>query len=244
VSDRLAVLEDLRRPILATLDKSVDDATRSMWRSDADSLFTLLRMAADLERRGARAEMSAAYLIERAQSRCSQVASELHALGAEGERLEAALLAAFAELRSALPSPAEISVAPSAAPIRKISPTEYHLACAVCAAPAVIVRVVTAEPPPIHLNAGQLECAGITRSVGLRATPEQVFAWLDAGDLAALHDYMERVQDIDGGLDAWCPQCALTYCRTHYNVREAWDEGFYDCSRGTCPRGHSRTIDD
>ena len=123
-------------------------------------------------------------------------------------------------------------------------PAEYRLNCAVCGTPAVALRLVTEEKPPVHLAPGLVECAGITRSLGLQLAPEKLWGWLEAADLAALHSYMADDCDIDGGLDAWCPQCRLIYCRAHYNVREEWDEGFYDCSRGTCPQGHTRIVDD
>ncbi|MBZ5521260.1 MAG: hypothetical protein LAP21_03280 [Acidobacteriia bacterium] len=86
-------------------------------------------------------------------------------------------------------------------------------------------------------------CAGITRSVSLNPAHNQdIFRWLAAGDLAALHAYME--DKFDGGLDAYCPACDRIYCRTHYNVCEEFDEGMYDCSRGVCPQGHKRIVDD
>jgi hypothetical protein len=239
-----ARLEMLREPVLRLLEAQADESIRRMWSGDAKSLFTLIRAAADLYGRGARAEESIAYLIQDAQSRCGQVASELHALGDQGQRLESELLAAFADLRAALGPKSPPPERADATPIEKISPTEYRLSCAVCGTPAVILRLVTAEKPPVHLSSGQVECAGITRSVGLRAAPEKIFAWMEAGDLAALHSHMEDDCNIDGGLDAWCPQCRLIYCRAHYSVREEWDEGFYDCSRGTCPQGHTRIVDD
>ena len=50
--------------------------------------------------------------------------------------------------------------------------------------------------------------------------------------------------DIFEGLDAYCPECDEIYCYTHYNAQEFWDEGFYDYTKGTCPNGHVRDIDD
>jgi hypothetical protein len=29
-----------------------------------------------------------------------------------------------------------------------------------------------------------------------------------------------------------------------FSHNQEYDEGFYDCSRGTCPQGHSRMVDD
>lgn len=246
----LEALESLRAPVLAIIESCPDESARGMWRGDARAFFLLCHAAADLFGRAERAEASAGVVMERAQSECGRVASELRALGAEGERLETALLAAFGELHALFAKAEPTAPAPPDVPIQKISPTEYRLLCAVCGEPAVVLRLVIADKAPVILGRpavashGEVECAGIVRSVGLRIAPEKVFGWLEAGNLAALHDYMGREQDIDGGLDAWCPQCALIYCRAHYNVSEEWDEGFYDCSRGTCPRGHTRLVDD
>ena len=45
-------------------------------------------------------------------------------------------------------------------------------------------------------------------------------------------------------MDAYCPTCDRVYCRDHYQTEERYDEGFYDCTYGTCPQGHRRMIDD
>lgn len=42
----------------------------------------------------------------------------------------------------------------------------------------------------------------------------------------------------------WCPRCALVYCPGHWVVWQEMDEGFYDCTRGRCPEGHERILDD
>jgi len=30
------------------------------------------------------------------------------------------------------------------------------------------------------------------------------------------------------------------YCRSHWNTETTFDDGFYDATYGTCPRGHRR----
>jgi hypothetical protein len=32
--------------------------------------------------------------------------------------------------------------------------------------------------------------------------------------------------------------------RSHYQLVTEYDDGFYDCTRGTCPEGHRRMVDD
>ncbi len=45
-------------------------------------------------------------------------------------------------------------------------------------------------------------------------------------------------------MPCWCLVCEAIYCREHWTKETLFDEGFYDCVRGTCPLGHVRTIDD
>ncbi|HET7229602.1 MAG TPA: hypothetical protein VFJ16_06340 [Longimicrobium sp.] len=42
----------------------------------------------------------------------------------------------------------------------------------------------------------------------------------------------------------YCPECKACYCRDHWRQWMEFDEGFYDCTYGTCPRGHTRMLDD
>jgi hypothetical protein len=41
-----------------------------------------------------------------------------------------------------------------------------------------------------------------------------------------------------------CPTCEQSYCADCWSVRVEQDEGFYDCTRGRCPRDHERILDD
>lgn len=42
----------------------------------------------------------------------------------------------------------------------------------------------------------------------------------------------------------YCPECERTYCHADWNIYVVFDEGFYDCTRGTCPAGHRHMVDD
>ena len=42
----------------------------------------------------------------------------------------------------------------------------------------------------------------------------------------------------------YCPDCAQNYCRADWHTHVQFDEGFYDCTMGRCPRGHQHVIDD
>jgi hypothetical protein len=130
---------------------------------------------------------------------------------------------------------------------QRIAAREFTIACSVCGQLAIRVCPIAQSRGILKaiLSDAEFICEGITRSFALRADGvERVFAWLRDDDLAALHRYILDEADVDGGLDAYCPECDQIYCREHYNVVEEWDEGFYDDSRGTCPSGHTRLVDD
>ena len=42
----------------------------------------------------------------------------------------------------------------------------------------------------------------------------------------------------------WCPDCPASYCDRHWSHEPVMDEGFYDCTYGTCPSGHRTILDD
>jgi hypothetical protein len=41
-----------------------------------------------------------------------------------------------------------------------------------------------------------------------------------------------------------CRKCAKSYCSSCWTVWVDFDDGFYDCTRGRCPDGHVRVMDD
>jgi len=42
-----------------------------------------------------------------------------------------------------------------------------------------------------------------------------------------------------------CGRCDRPYCQDCWtNVYPTFDDGFYDETRGTCPRGHEQSLDD
>jgi hypothetical protein len=42
----------------------------------------------------------------------------------------------------------------------------------------------------------------------------------------------------------YCPECGQNYCRADWRTCVSFDQGFYDCTMGTCPRGHEHMVDD
>jgi predicted RNA-binding Zn-ribbon protein involved in translation (DUF1610 family) len=73
-----------------------------------------------------------------------------------------------------------------------------------------------------------------------RAAVDAVAAILDAGgaDPAALRLIGRDLTPF------YCPDCELNYCGADWNAEVFWDEGFYDRTMGTCPRGHRHLLDD
>jgi hypothetical protein len=42
----------------------------------------------------------------------------------------------------------------------------------------------------------------------------------------------------------YCPDCELNYCGKDWRTYVLFDEGFYDCTMGRCPKGHDHMVDD
>jgi hypothetical protein len=81
--------------------------------------------------------------------------------------------------------------------------------------------------------------SGITRSKAFPLTlAANVLRELQGGRISSVHSSIEE------GIDAYCPACDRIYCRDHYLLDVEYDEGFYDCTRATCPEGHRRMVDD
>jgi len=235
-------LKNLRDRIVALFSASrLDDSTKKIWCDDAKGMYYRV-VSADAIAGSGDPDAVRGWL-HGASSRYQQVASELRALGDEGKKLENELKQTFAACHQAIGSRIPDIPIPATAPARVIrnSAEHYELPCSVCGKKAVTVHPAGSEEKILK----GIICAGITRAVGINVQhQEEISAWLESGDLAAFHHFMEIDEDVDGGLDAYCPKCDKIYCRTHYNVVEAWDEGFYDCAYGTCPQGHRREIDD
>jgi hypothetical protein len=68
--------------------------------------------------------------------------------------------------------------------------------------------------------------------------PEKVATALASGSAAALFAIDEEFAPF------WCPDCRASYCRAHYRTTTLYDDGFFDCIRGVCPKGHARTLED
>jgi hypothetical protein len=132
--------------------------------------------------------------------------------------------------------------------IKKVSDQHYELTCSLCGQTAVVVRVGTRDDWADKDGTEYLQYRGITHEPmpGLDAKHgERIFPWLEKGDLAAIHAYFKEIDvRMEEGIDAYCPECDAIYCWTHFNPYQEFDDGFYDCTWGTCPQGHRRILDD
>ena len=127
--------------------------------------------------------------------------------------------------------------------------------CAVCGEVASTVTLVatgqpdprlTPEPPGVPpgvsmilADHASLSIAGGPVSVTVGPVPvEAVAAALATGRASALFEIDSELAPF------WCPRCRAAYCRDHYRTETLYDDGFFDCIRGTCPKGHQRTLED
>jgi hypothetical protein len=67
---------------------------------------------------------------------------------------------------------------------------------------------------------------------------ERVTIALRAGSAAALFEIEQEYAPF------WCPKCRASYCREHYRSWPVFDDCFFDCLRGVCPKGHERILED
>ncbi|MHA1240350.1 MAG: hypothetical protein ACTSQU_06105 [Promethearchaeota archaeon] len=122
----------------------------------------------------------------------------------------------------------------------KVSDSEYHLPCSVCGKISVDYKIGFGRFDEHE----SLVYTGITHSRSLRKDlASELFEILKNENLLGVHQFMQKYHSQEG-LDAYCPQCDNIYCWEHYKAREEYDDGFYDCTYGECPKGHQRIIDD
>jgi hypothetical protein len=122
----------------------------------------------------------------------------------------------------------------------RVSNSEYHLPCSVCGKISVECKIGYGRFDK-HKS---LVYSGITHSRSLNKNlAEKLFPLLKKGDIEKTHEFMKDYMCYEG-IDAYCPDCDKVYCWEHYNARVEYDDGFYDCTMGECPKGHRRMIDD
>ena len=123
--------------------------------------------------------------------------------------------------------------------------------CAACGEVAAVVRTVRADVPA---DMGPPLGPQSHRDDGIMVDYFFGTAWkrADPGTYAAVRAILDSEQPdpaelrrIDWELAPfYCPECGQAYCRADWHTYVVFDEGFYDCTIGTCPAGHRHTVDD
>ncbi|HUX99999.1 MAG TPA: hypothetical protein VMV49_10635 [Candidatus Deferrimicrobium sp.] len=253
IRDLIQDLEDVKDKIITflTQDAEIDSSTQNIWGTDVKEVYYNIVAAWEMLDAAAGGEIkyaeSSEGFLATAKSRFAQCSSELKVFGDEGLQLDSELTNTFEKCCTALnielkPLIAQKELTPPSKRIIKVSETEYKLPCSVCG--EIAVSFWTGIPQ--FSDKESLICSGIVHRAGIAlSAAKQIFSWLDHDQIAEVHSYLEKNTVVfEEGIDAYCPECDKIYCYSHYDTREEWDEGFYDCTYGTCPKGHTRIIHD
>jgi hypothetical protein len=252
--DYVQKIEDIMEDIINYLIslKDLDESTRNIWTSDVKAFFSntvsaweLLVTIKEENSTSKHIADSKSYLYA-ARNRLSQIISQLNIF--QNRKSSALILQvenAFREYWDALwinydeLLPRKSYRKPSKR-IMKISDLEYHLPCSVCSKIAVNFKIGYGRLDEKEM----LVFRGITLETSLKVElAKLVFKLLEEDDLSGIHDFMKKYHSPEG-VDAYCPECDKLYCWEHYDAKEEYDDGFYDCTYGECPKGHKRMIDD
>jgi len=253
IRDLIQTLEDIKDEIIAFLTKNaeVDDNTLNFWVIDVKEAYFCIvaawEMLHGISKDVKKYAPSAKAYLALGKSRLAQCTSELIVLGTEGNLLSSKYTKVFekcwnvinAELQGLIPITA---VKPPTKRVIKVSDDEYNLCCSICGKVATSFRIGNDQ----FTKKQALICTGLVHKAAIRLTAaEKIFTWLDQEDIAHIHSFLKDTTIVfEEGLDAYCPKCDKIYCEDHYTIREEWDEGFYDCTYGTCPENHTRMIHD
>lgn len=129
---------------------------------------------------------------------------------------------------------------------------QFVFSCAQCDGVAARLRLVSPDEavdlpgPP----------GGGAFTVRAEKGPTVAFEFIAASTRAASVDLVELLQAaerltaaqlrrVDWDLTAFvCHDCGLAYCPSCWTTWPLFDDGFYDCTRGSCPMGHEQDLDD
>ena len=247
-------LEDIKDEIIEHLNslKKLDESTRNIWTSDVKEFFYSIVSAWELLMTGTTGESklknienSKSYLYA-ARNRLSQIISQLNIFDSQKssiliENTEKAFQecwdAFWIVFKKILP---EKEIAQPKKRVIKVSDLEYHLPCSVCSKSAVEFKIGYGRLDEKE----SLVFRGITLETSLNVELANIlFKIIKKKDLLGVHNFMKKYHSPEG-VDAYCPECDKIYCWEHYNAWEEYDDGFYDCTYGECPKGHKRMIDD
>lgn len=251
IRDTIRELEDVKDEIITFWnDPKRSDASPDMWISDVKDMYYAITSAWSMLKGSLKKKdyiRTSKNYLDLARSRMEQSVSELLTQkDLKSSKLEEKLREKFegcwTEIRNILDklSP-QVSLRPPNKRIEKIDDDTYVLPCATCGKNTIVfLRRVS-----LISKKRKLFYASILKEYAFPLKmANKIFTWLDQGDLSKVHKYFKKSTDFEEGIDAYCPKCDKIYCSVHYQVREIFDEGFYDYTLGTCPKGHERMIDD
>ncbi len=252
IRDHIQRLEDIKGGIIDFLNsrKKLDKVTKNLWISDVKGVYyntvSAWKMLIGASKGKLKYLDDSINFLHIARGRLAKSISELKFYKEEivfnliqevETSFEKCWDAFYVEFERLTPSKKIIE--PIARSI-KVSDSEYHLPCAVCGKISVEYKIGFGRFDEHE----SLVFTGITHSRSLRKDlASELFEILKNEDLLGVHLFMEKFHSIEG-LDAYCPKCDKIYCWEHFNAREEYDDGFYDCTMGECPNGHRRMIDD
>ncbi len=134
---------------------------------------------------------------------------------------------------------------------KRVGEAAASFRCAACGEVAAVVKAVAADVPA---DMGPPLGPQSHRRDGIVVDYFGGTAWklADPGTYAAVRAILAaeepdaaELRRIDRELAPfYCPDCEQAYCLADWNTYVVFDEGFYDCTIGTCPAGHRHTVDD
>ncbi len=251
IRDSIQDLEDTKDSIIQFFQEELElgDSEDHIWISDTKGAYFNIVAAWQMlnsctrqkpEDQNEKAESSLKFLML-AKSHMGQSASELRALKNErATELETRWKKTFEVCFQSISKQLERYLdsdegTPPQETIEKIEDGKYRLFCTVCGRVAIVII----QEGKLFVYSGIVVESALDKSLA-----KEVFRLLDKGDLKGLHSYVKNSIQLEDGIDAYCPECDKIYCAQHYRPEEEWDEGFYDCTYGTCPEGHRRIIHD
>ncbi|MBY9019808.1 MAG: hypothetical protein KGD67_02040 [Candidatus Lokiarchaeota archaeon] len=252
IRDYIQELEDIKEGIIHFLNsrKKLDEVTKNLWISDVKDFYyntvAAWEMLSSASKGSIKDLENSKNFLHLARGRLSKSISELKYyeedlvdnLVKEVEiSFEKCWGAFHFEFKRLAP---RMKIIKPIARIVKVSDSEYHLPCLVCGKISVKYNIGFGRFDDLE----SLVYTGITHSRSLRRDlANELFVNMKNENILGIHQFMQKYHSPEG-LDAYCPQCDKIYCWEHYEAREEYDDGFYDCTYGTCPNGHRRMIDD
>lgn len=118
----------------------------------------------------------------------------------------------------------------------------FSITCSECSEPAAAISFATQRKFGLAIAQHGFLGDVFAAMLGRHNVTAELFAEirdLARKDLSALH---AMDPDFFGFI---CRRCGAAYCRNCWkNVYPTFDDGYYDETRGTCPRGHEQMLQD